>query len=241
MGAVPAVASGTRSSRRCASGLRRGVAPAAVLARWRRFRWVMRVRAPEVPRLATGIGELDRVLGGGIVPGSVILIGGAGHRQVDAHLRCSAPGAVGAGTLYVSGEESTAQVALRAQRLRRLRAGSAGPAWPRPTSTPSSRCWSARTPDVCVIDSVQTLDCARALPRRSRLRGPGARGRRRRIVGVAKRRRSPVIPSVTSRRTGRSPGRACSSTSWTACCDGGRARRSYRTVRADQEPLRQHQ
>jgi len=34
------------------------------------------VKAPEVPRLATGIGELDRVLGGGIVPGSVILLGG---------------------------------------------------------------------------------------------------------------------------------------------------------------------
>lgn len=76
--------------------------------------------APEaVPRTATGLSELDRVLGGGLVPGSVILIGGdpgIGKStlllQVLARLSNDRP------ALYVTGEESLEQVHLRAQRLR---------------------------------------------------------------------------------------------------------------------------
>ena len=70
--------------------------------------------------MSTGIGELDRVLGGGLVPGSLVLLGGSpGDRQVDAHehgARATLP-AAGHRTLYVSGEESAEQVRLRAERL----------------------------------------------------------------------------------------------------------------------------
>lgn len=76
------------------------------------------VEAEELPRTQTGIAELDRVLGGGLVPGGVVLIGGdpgigkstlllqALTRLADAHR-----------VLYVSGEESAQQIALRAKRL----------------------------------------------------------------------------------------------------------------------------
>ena len=76
------------------------------------------VEAAEEARLATGIGEFDRVLGGGLVPGAVILIGGdpgigKSTLLLQALCRMSAAHAV----LYVSGEESSSQVALRAKRL----------------------------------------------------------------------------------------------------------------------------
>ena len=76
------------------------------------------VEAAEEARLATGIGEFDRVLGGGLVPGAVILIGGdpgigKSTLLLQALCRMSAAHPV----LYVSGEESSAQVALRAKRL----------------------------------------------------------------------------------------------------------------------------
>jgi len=70
------------------------------------------------PRLSSGFGEFDRVLGGGIVPGSLVLIGGdpgIGKStlllQSAAHLAKSGP------ILYVSGEESAQQIKLRAERL----------------------------------------------------------------------------------------------------------------------------
>jgi DNA repair protein RadA/Sms len=69
-------------------------------------------------RLPSGMGELDRVLGGGMVPGSVILLGGQPGigkstllLQLAAHVGAARP------ALYASGEESVAQVSLRAQRL----------------------------------------------------------------------------------------------------------------------------
>ena len=76
------------------------------------------VDAAAVPRLTTGIDELDRVLGGGLVPGSVVLVAGepgVGKStlalQLAARVRCRAP------VLYVAGEESPEQVRLRADRL----------------------------------------------------------------------------------------------------------------------------
>ncbi|HTY48979.1 MAG TPA: DNA repair protein RadA [Steroidobacteraceae bacterium] len=74
--------------------------------------------APAGERLPTGQGELDRVLGGGVVPGSVTLLGGdpgIGKStlllQVAAHMGTAGP------VLYASGEESAGQIGLRARRL----------------------------------------------------------------------------------------------------------------------------
>jgi DNA repair protein RadA/Sms len=77
-----------------------------------------RVATSETPRFATGLSELDRVLGGGLVPGSVILIGGdPGIGKSTLLLQCQAAVAAERPALYVTGEESAAQVAMRARRL----------------------------------------------------------------------------------------------------------------------------
>ncbi|MEO0079968.1 MAG: DNA repair protein RadA [candidate division WOR-3 bacterium] len=72
-----------------------------------------------VRRQVTGIGELDRVLGGGLVPGSLLLLGGEpGIGKSTLMLQvCDRLGKNGAKVLYVSGEESAEQVRLRAERL----------------------------------------------------------------------------------------------------------------------------
>lgn len=72
-----------------------------------------------VPRLSSGADEFDRVLGGGFVPGSVVLIGGnpgAGKSTLLLQTLCALAEKMDA--LYVTGEESLQQVAMRAQRLR---------------------------------------------------------------------------------------------------------------------------
>jgi len=71
------------------------------------------------PRMETGIGELDRTLGGGIVPGSLILLGGDPGIGKSTLLLQAAGALVarGVNTLYVSGEESARQARLRAERL----------------------------------------------------------------------------------------------------------------------------
>jgi DNA repair protein RadA len=76
----------------------------------------------DVPRLTIGIGELDRVLGGGLVPGSVILLGGEPGIGKSTLLLQAAAGLVRGSdpatrVLYATGEESAAQVRLRADRL----------------------------------------------------------------------------------------------------------------------------
>jgi DNA repair protein RadA/Sms len=77
------------------------------------------IRVEDGERLATGIGEMDRVLGGGVVKGSLVLIGGdPGIGKSTLLLQCSRALAETAGpVLYVSGEESAGQVKLRAERL----------------------------------------------------------------------------------------------------------------------------
>jgi DNA repair protein RadA/Sms len=69
-----------------------------------------------VPRLPTSIGELDRVLGGGIVPGSLILVGGEPGIGKSTLLLQAAAG-VGSQVIYATGEESAGQVRIRAERL----------------------------------------------------------------------------------------------------------------------------
>lgn len=77
------------------------------------------IEATEVARTASGIEELDRVLGGGVVEGGVVLIGGdPGIGKSTLLLQAmDALHRVGLPTLYVTGEESGAQVALRSRRL----------------------------------------------------------------------------------------------------------------------------
>lgn len=76
------------------------------------------VEAGETPRFSSGVMELDRVLGGGLVQGGVILLGGdPGIGKSTLLLQALAYISTGQNVLYVSGEESAQQVALRAQRL----------------------------------------------------------------------------------------------------------------------------
>ena len=76
------------------------------------------INLEEMPRITTGTQEFDRVLGGGLVSGSVVLIGGhpgAGKSTLLLQVLCHLSEAHT--TLYVTGEESLQQVAMRAQRL----------------------------------------------------------------------------------------------------------------------------
>ncbi|MCA9757679.1 MAG: DNA repair protein RadA [Candidatus Eisenbacteria bacterium] len=78
-----------------------------------------------VPRLETGIHELDRILGGGLVPGAVVLIGGDPGIGKSTLLLQAAGRLVarGVSALYVTGEESAGQIRLRAERLREVPPG----------------------------------------------------------------------------------------------------------------------
>jgi DNA repair protein RadA/Sms len=110
-----------------------------------------------VPRVGTGIGEFDRVLGGGIVPGSLVLLGGSPGIGKSTLTNMALGNVAGAGrrTLYVSGEESAAQIKLRAERL-----GAAALSVPVLAETDLETVLAtleAERPEVCVIDSVQTL------------------------------------------------------------------------------------
>jgi DNA repair protein RadA/Sms len=77
------------------------------------------IKAEDMPRLPTGVDEFDRVLGGGLVPGGVVLIGGdPGIGKSTLLLQALAEmSASGVSVLYSSGEESAAQIALRAKRI----------------------------------------------------------------------------------------------------------------------------
>ena len=77
------------------------------------------IQAEDLPRLPTGIEEFDRVLGGGLVPGGVVLLGGdPGIGKSTLLLQALAQmSAAGVSVLYSSGEESAAQIALRAKRI----------------------------------------------------------------------------------------------------------------------------
>ncbi|MBN2489270.1 MAG: DNA repair protein RadA [Planctomycetes bacterium] len=118
---------------------------------------ITRVETGRETRLATGFGEVDRVLGGGLVAGSAVLVGGdpgigkstlmtlLGHRLAAA----------GRTVLYVTGEESAAQVRLRAERLDALDE--------RLLLLPETRLEGilaqieAIRPAACIVDSIQTV------------------------------------------------------------------------------------
>src|SRR5574337_7731 len=164
------------------------------------------IAAVEMPRTPTGQEELDRALGGGIVPGGVVLIGGDPGigkstlllQAADSLSRTPAPGLPRAHggdppdpgngwmkVLYVTGEESGAQVALRARRL-----GLAGERVRVLAEIQLEKIVSAldaEAPAFCVVDSIQTLysealtsapgsvaqvrECAAQLTRHAKARG----------------------------------------------------------------------
>jgi len=113
---------------------------------------------PDAPRARTGIAELDRVLGGGLVPGSAVLVGGdPGIGKSTLLLQAAAELAQdGARVVYLSGEEAPAQVRMRATRLGLAQA-------PVALGTETNianiiaTLGSAPAPALVVIDSVQTL------------------------------------------------------------------------------------
>ena len=111
-------------------------------------------------RTPVGIGEFDRVLGGGLVAGSVVLIGGEpGIGKSTLLLQVAAGIAEGAGVLYATGEESPGQVRLRAERLG-LTTGTVGDAVRVVAETGVARiidlAREAR-PGLLVVDSIQTV------------------------------------------------------------------------------------
>jgi DNA repair protein RadA/Sms len=116
-----------------------------------------------VPRLPIGIAELDRVLGGGLVAGSLVLLGGEpGIGKSTLLLQAAAGVATGAGAdsrvLYATGEESAGQVRLRATRLGLL-AGPAGERIDVVTESAIGRIVelvTAGAPAVVIVDSIQT-------------------------------------------------------------------------------------
>jgi DNA repair protein RadA/Sms len=113
------------------------------------------VKAEEAERIPTGISELDRVLGGGLVPASLVLVGGEpGVGKSTLLLSALAAMSSDRRALLVTGEESVAQVKLRAARL-----GGAEQVEILAETELETVCATLEQerPAVCVIDSVQTL------------------------------------------------------------------------------------
>ncbi len=114
------------------------------------------VQAREAPRMSTDIDELDRVLGGGLVAGQVVLIGGdPGVGKSTLLLQALAQMSGSRRSVYVSGEESAEQVALRAQRL-----ALDGTRLELLAETQLERILpllEQAKPEIAVIDSIQTL------------------------------------------------------------------------------------
>jgi DNA repair protein RadA/Sms len=120
---------------------------------------VEEIQSATEERTATGDSELDRVLGGGLVAGSVVLIGGEpgiGKSTLMLQLALNVPGRK---ILYISGEESEQQIKMRAERI---------------TSQPKSNCYiltetstqnifkqiEELAPEIVIVDSIQTLHSA---------------------------------------------------------------------------------
>ncbi len=169
-------------------------------------RLLSEVGAAPVARMSTGIGELDRVLGGGLVPGALVLLGGSPGIGKSTLTNMVLGNLAGAGrrTLYVSGEESAEQVRLRAERLVLKPAAAGGdpahlaensalkvPILAETDLDTVLGTLAGEAPEVCVIDSVQTLNAAELAG------APGSVGQVREVAGrvmeLAKARQIAVI------------------------------------------------
>lgn len=119
------------------------------------------IEVSDVPRFTTGVGEFDRVLGGGLVPGGVVLIGGdPGIGKSTLLLQSLAEIARERLALYVSGEESGAQIALRAQRLGLIGGANGAADLSLLTEIQLEKIQATideQRPEVAVIDSIQTI------------------------------------------------------------------------------------
>src|SRR5512134_1480526 len=128
----------------------------SALAASGRVQMLSEVEAAEVPRTPTGIEEFDRVLGGGLVEGAVVLIGGdPGIGKSTLLLQVLAHLSKQQNTLYVSGEESAQQIALRAKRLSLDAQGLR--LLPEIQLEKIQATIAADKPDIVVIDSIQTI------------------------------------------------------------------------------------
>ena len=118
------------------------------------------IEGKNLERVKTNIGELDGVLGGGLVPGSVILLGGEpGVGKSTLALQLAS---ILAHTMYFSGEESVEQIKLRAERLKiksdTLRLGNATNVESIiATTTPNNETMKQRNNRLIIIDSIQTI------------------------------------------------------------------------------------
>src|SRR3954468_19423984 len=113
------------------------------------------VQVEEAARIPMGVDELDRVLGGGLVPASLVLVGGEpGVGKSTLLLTALRLMSESRRTLLITGEESVAQVKLRAERL-----GGPGNVEILAETELETVCetLAIERPDVCVIDSIQTL------------------------------------------------------------------------------------
>ncbi len=141
-----------------AAGPRRVAAAPALDSEGPRIEEVSDVPAAGEARVATGIGELDRVLGGGLVAGSVVLIGGdpgIGKSTLLLQAVAAVAAAGKAACLYVTGEESPQQVALRGKRLG---LDAKGLKLLAETHVERILALAARErPGVMVVDSIQTM------------------------------------------------------------------------------------
>lgn len=117
------------------------------------------VEGRDVARLTTGNAELDRVLGGGIVPGALILIGGEpgiGKSTLVLQTAMQIPKRV----LYVSGEESVQQIKLRADRIARATPDNCLVASDTRIDALQNHIDNSR-PDIVIVDSIQTMQTER--------------------------------------------------------------------------------
>jgi DNA repair protein RadA/Sms len=114
------------------------------------------IQSDDAQRFSCGLLELDRVLGGGVVRGAVVLLGGEPGIGKSSLLMQAVAGVAASGkrVLYVTGEESAAQIAMRARRL------AAGEGWSLLATTDLNDVLAALDAaiyDVVVVDSIQTL------------------------------------------------------------------------------------